>query len=111
MLIQRLHDLTSCLSTAIPIASDTDVLACFKDSPGLSVIPGEDAWETVVDPLLNRTIGFGRQTTEIAQFIRRGCFGMDGFCAWIEICINELGIDASLLEMRLERVFDAMKFL
>lgn len=110
-LIRRLSTMTSRLSSAIPIALETDVLARFKDSPLLAVLPNEDPWESVIDPLLNQTIGFGVQSTEIAQFIRRGPMGMDGFCRWIEICLMDLKIDASLLEMRLERVFDAMKIL
>lgn len=110
-LVQKLYDLTSCLPDTIPIAGETDVLACFKDDPCNAILPGEDPWETHIDPQLNRVIGFGKTPQEIALFIRRGRLGMDGFCAWIEICVSDLNIQPHMLELRLERVFEAMKLL
>jgi len=110
-LVQRLYDCTSQLPHSVPIACEADVLACFKDSPCTAVLPGDDPWETLVDPQLNRAIGFGKTPSEIATFIRRGPLGMDGFCRWIETCVSDLNIQPQLLELRLERVFKAMESL
>jgi hypothetical protein len=40
------------------------------------MLPGEDAWEDVVDPAFNQVIGFGMTTVEIMGFIQCGEYGM-----------------------------------
>lgn len=72
---------------------------------------GEDPWESVIDPSLNRVIRFGTTTHQIADILRRGPFGIDGFCRWITICMAELKIPPGLLEGKLERIFDVLKLL
>jgi hypothetical protein len=41
------------------------------------VLPGQDAWEDIIDPTFNHVIGFGMSTPEIAALIRRGEYEMD----------------------------------
>jgi hypothetical protein len=110
-LVRKLRNLTSRLPTAVPMASGTDAMACFRGNPSAAVQAGEDPWESVIDPQLNRVIGFGKKPEEIARIIRRGPLGMDGFCTWIEHAIFDLRTSPELLELRIERVFDAMKLL
>lgn len=99
------------LPDSVPIGQDTEPFAVFSGNPRDLIAAEDDPWEDVIDPSLNRVIGFGTSTRQIADMIRRGPLGIDGFCRWIEICMVELKISPELLEMRLERVFDALKLL
>jgi hypothetical protein len=108
LLISRLRNLAANLPASVPLGSENEPLSCFATSPVDSIPPGEDAWESVINPTLDRVIGFGKSTPEIASFIRRGPLGMDGFCNWITACIEDLGISTDILEGRLERVMQAM---
>ena len=107
-LLSRLRILTANLPLSVPVGCQGEPLACFAVDPEDLVQAGQDAWEDVVDPTFNQVIGFGRTTVEIAGFIRRGEYGMDGFCNWTESCLERLNIAPPLLEMRLERVVQAM---
>jgi hypothetical protein len=109
--LQRLQDLATRLPSSIPLGQISDTIAIFSHDPRLNLVTDEDPWETLVDPTLNRVIGYGKQTVEIAGLIRRGEYGIDGFCNYIKICINDLNIAPALLETRLERVADAVKLL
>ena len=70
--------------------------------------PRSDTWEDVINPAFNHIIGFRLTTVQLTSPIRWGHYGMDGFCEWTAMCINVLHIPA-LLEMRVERVINAMK--
>jgi hypothetical protein len=107
-LLTRLHTLAVNLPLSIPIGSQDEPLGCFAVNPKDLILADQDAWEDVIDPMFNQVIGFGKSTLEIAAFIRRGEYGMDGFCKWTAVCVEQLGIPLSLLEMRLERVIQAM---
>jgi hypothetical protein len=114
-MLQRFRALVSNLPPSVPTACPTDVLAQFGGDLLAMARPvinaGEDPWEVVIDPLLNRTIGYGKSVVQIAEIVKRGDLGMDGFCNWISVCLDELKISPSLLEMKLERIFDAMVLL
>ena len=112
------HPLVSCLRavcaslpSSVPVGQESEPFAAFSGDPRDSIVAGDDPWESVVDPCLNRVIGFGMSTHQIADTIRRGPYGIDGFCQWIEICMVKLKISPELLEIRLERVLDALKLL
>ena len=107
-LISRLRNLTANLPASVPLGSKNEHLSCFATSPIDSITPGEDAWESVVNPTLDHVIGFGKSTPEIALFIRHGPLGMDKVCNWITVCIEDLGISTDILEERLEHVMQTM---
>jgi hypothetical protein len=79
-LLAQLHTLTANLPLSVPIGNRDEPLGCFSVNPEDLVLTGQDAWEEVVDPTFNQVIGYGKSTLEIAAFIRRGEYGMDGFC-------------------------------
>ena len=106
--LSRLYSLTANLPQSIPIGNQNEPLGCFAVNPQDLILPGQDAWEDVIDPTFNRVIGFGKSTPEIAALIRRGEYGMDGFCNWTKLCIENLEISSLLLETRLDRVMQAM---
>jgi hypothetical protein len=107
-LITRLRALAASLPTSVPIGTDNDEFACFAVDPTTMVQPGNDPWEDVVNPTYDRVIGFGRSALDIVGLIRRGQYGMEGFCNWSEACIERLDISPSLLEGRLGKVMQAM---
>jgi hypothetical protein len=107
-LLSRLNALVASLPVSIPIGKRDEPLACFATNPQDLVLPSQDAWEDVIDPTFNCVVGFGKSTPEIAALIQCGKYGMDGFCKWTTACIKQLGIPLSVLEMRLERVMQAM---
>jgi hypothetical protein len=108
MLLSQLQTLTKNLPTSIPLSTIAEPLTSFAVNPKDLVEDRKDAWETVVDPTFNRVIGFGVTTAQIAGFIRRGPYGMDGFCSWTESCFQTLNIALSLLEGQIERIMLAM---
>jgi hypothetical protein len=110
-LVSRLRTASARLPESVPVGQYSDPFAVFSGDPRDSIVANDDPWESVIDPCLNRVIGFGVSTHQIADIIRRGPFGIDGFCRWIEICMLDLKISPELLEMKLERVFDALNLL
>src|ERR1700736_2851977 len=54
--------------------------------------------KTPSNPTYDCMIGFGTSALDIAGLIRRGQYGMEGFCNWSEACIEQLDIQPSLLE-------------
>lgn len=107
--ITRLRNLTDNLPITVPLGVNNEPLSSFATSPVHSIPPGKDAWESLVKPMLDRLVGFGKSTTEIGSFIRRGPLGTGGFCDWISVCIEDLGISTDILETRLERIMQAMR--
>ncbi|KDR81053.1 hypothetical protein GALMADRAFT_91766 [Galerina marginata CBS 339.88] len=63
----------------------------------------------MVDQALNRVIGYGATVDEISMLIRRGQFGMDGLCCWLEKCVSTLRIEEVLLENKVNRLVEAMR--
>lgn len=108
-ILARLQRAAETLPLGVPAGCADDVLAQFKHLPQ-KPSDGSDPWE-VVDPILNNLIGYGASKLQIAQLVRRGKYGMTSFCTWINACVIDLGIDIRLLEEKLERLIDAMKFL
>ena len=76
----------------------------------LEVEAGQDPWESL-DPALNIAIGYSVSVEEIARIIRRGGYGMDGMYRWLDKCVVELKVDEKLLEMKIQRLIDAMVLL
>jgi hypothetical protein len=107
-LLMRLRTYTQNLPLSIPLGTPSDPFANFSSNPEDLIKPGSDAWEHVIDPAFNRVIGFGLTTAQLADLIKWGHYGMDGFCEWTATCINVLHIAPALLETRVERVIDAM---
>ena len=98
-IIQHLVQLTSTLPNAIDKAGPDNILVCFNSNPRLDVVDNEDVYEKFVDGMLNNTIGYRKTPQDLVPIIHRGPWGMDGFCQWIGICVNEMGVSVALLEV------------
>ena len=114
-LLKQLKNVISRLPLSVPVATQSDDLAVFSGDPRIMASSSEDGWEdlweSALDPLLNRVIGYGRPIAEVLGIIRRGAMGMDGFCRWIQICLEDILIPTSLLETKVERMIEAMNSL
>jgi len=106
-LLEKLRQVINNLPHSVQLGASTDILARFSGDPHSELEEGDEAWE-MVDRALNRVIGFGATIEEISRMIRRGEFGMDGMLNWLTICIRQLNIDEVLLEMKIERLIEAM---
>ncbi|KAF9473610.1 hypothetical protein BDN70DRAFT_937308 [Pholiota conissans] len=107
LLQDLLHTIQS-LPTSIPVGLPSDDLGALFYSPKDLLQDGEDAWEDVINPTLDRLLGFGIDSTALQALIRRGDFGMDGVYRYFKTCICELSIDAGLLEGKIGRLIEAM---
>ncbi|KAI0054949.1 hypothetical protein BV25DRAFT_1816306, partial [Artomyces pyxidatus] len=106
-LIPRLRVAATRLPVDVPLATSQDVLARFSGLPHLEVEDDQDPWE-YADRALNAVIGYGATVSEIADLMRRGPFGIDGLCAWLEGCVRDMGINPVLLEGKITRLLDAI---
>ena len=109
-LVDRLRAATRMLPVTVRVGTEDDVLAQFSSAPFVDPSEYDDAWE-MVDKTLNGAIGYGTSVAAVSAIIRRGRFGMDGLCDWLETCILEYGIDPNLLEGKVQRLLDAMSLL
>ena len=110
-LLERLYALTSTLPASITMAGVRDVLVCFAVDPCCELDDGDDLYKVCVDHTLSNAVGYEKGVVEVAHIIHQGALGMDSFCKWIQICLVNVGIAVALLEVRVERVCDAMKLL
>ena len=109
-LIAQLRAATSQLPSAVALATSADELAHFSGDPKEESQTYGDPWE-MVDRALNRVVGYGRTTADIARLVRRGPNGMDGLCNWLSVCVEKLDIDPALLEGKMKRLLDAVTLL
>lgn len=66
----------------------------------------EDAYE-VIDPVLNNAIGYGMSVDSLVKIVRRGPWGIDGFCDWLVANFTHFSLDPILIEARLQKLCDA----
>jgi hypothetical protein len=106
-LLTELARIAQTLPSSIPLAVPTDALAAYSGDPRMELDTDDDPWE-MVDRTLNRTLGYGKTTSEIAALIRRGPLGIDGMVNWLRRAVFDLKINESLLEHKVRRLIDAM---
>jgi hypothetical protein len=106
-LLVDLREASCLLPDSVPEGRAGDELAVFSTKLQLDPLL-DDHWEAL-DPVLNGFLGWGKSKENIKLLIRRGAFGMDGFCNWIETAVNEGGISEVLLKDKLARLLEAMQ--
>ena len=92
------------------VGTEVDILARFSGTPFVDLDEYDDTWE-MVDRTLNEVIGYNMSVAAVSAIIRRGKFGMDGLCNWLETCISEYGINPELLEGKVDRLLDVINLL
>jgi hypothetical protein len=92
------------LPSIVPEGKDHDVFAIFVSEDPSAVVPegmsDEDAWEQVLDPMLNRVFQ-GVTDDELGMLVRRGRRGVDGFASFMMFWI-ERGV--GIFEPRVDRL-------
>ncbi|KAH9925085.1 hypothetical protein B0H21DRAFT_826674 [Amylocystis lapponica] len=109
-LIRRLRRLASNLPEMVPLGHPEDVLAQFVNFDPAAALASqecEDAWEAV-NKALDNTIGYRKSIPELISIVRRGAYGITGFCARLEAICNDYNIDGVLLEGRLNNLSTAV---
>jgi hypothetical protein len=101
-------DTSENLPDTVPLGLPEDSLAALSYSPKDLLLDDQDAWEDVVNPTLDRILGFGVTSDAIRDLIRRGRYGMDSVYRYFHTCVHDLGIHAGLFEGKIERLLAAM---
>ncbi|KAF8198428.1 hypothetical protein BJ912DRAFT_1074363 [Pholiota molesta] len=107
-LLRELHRAIVSLPSTIPLATSSGALAGFAYNPTAFLEDGQDAWEEVVNPALDRVLGFGADAASIRALVYRGDYGMDGLYRYLQACVSDLKIDAGLFEGKIRRLIEAM---
>lgn len=108
-ILQRFYRTIQSLPQTVPIGVPLDPLAALSCLPKDLIFDGQDAWEDVVNPMLDRLLGFGMTKDDVHDLIRRGQYGMDGVFRYFHSCICDLDIHAGLLEGKIDCLVDAIK--
>ncbi|KAI0042726.1 hypothetical protein FA95DRAFT_1682348 [Auriscalpium vulgare] len=106
-LIPSLRAAAATLPSSVPLATYGDTLSRFSGEPRSELDPDDEPWE-YVDKTLNVAIGYGVTSAQLADILRRGPLGLDALCNWLEKCVQDLDINAVLLEGKIQRLLDAI---
>ncbi|KAJ6552379.1 hypothetical protein B0H10DRAFT_1968424 [Mycena sp. CBHHK59/15] len=97
----------------VPLARTDDFLSTFATNPSLSILEGEDPWESFVHDQIDSLLVLPQSATrrnavQLSEIIRHGPLGMAGFYKWLRACLFELNVPAGVFEHRVERIISAM---
>lgn len=106
--LQELHRTIQTLPESVAAGLPSDTLSVFFTPAKDLLLDGQDAWEDVVNPTLDRVFGFGTSEEAVRALVRRGPYGMDGVYRYLASCISDLNINAGLFEGKVERLLKAM---
>ena len=84
----------------IPEAKSSNELAGYNQSAALLACSGilqDEIWENI-NPGLDRMLGFGRPKGEIQKLVQCGEMGVQGFCEYLKVLIDDGGIVGGLIE-------------
>jgi hypothetical protein len=110
-ILDQLRGAIGSIPSNVPEAKSSDELAGYNRSTALSAcsgIPQEEIWENI-NPGLDRMLGFGRPKSEIQDLIRRGKMGVQGFCEYLEVLVDEGGIMGGLIEGKVSTLIEAIE--
>jgi hypothetical protein len=93
----------------LPDASETDDIAVFAQNIPTDM-DRDDAWESLLDPLLNRFLGFGRPIESISASLRGGDKGLNAMARYLREFVGRYRIDGALLEGKVLRLIEAIEF-
>jgi hypothetical protein len=109
-LLTRLRIISKALPLSVPEGAIDDQLAVLSGDFSLEVatINPDMLWE-YINKATDRVFGYGMGVQELSALIRRGRYGMDGVCTWLEHAVVKLGSEAILLEGRIGLLIEAME--
>ena len=110
-IVDRLRQASKRINLNIPIAEEGDEISTYAGRGNAEAhcagVSNDEVWE-VINPGLDRLLGFGRPRNEIQSIIRRGPNGIDGFCNYLEYLIAEKGLKGGLIEGKVSALIDAI---
>jgi hypothetical protein len=108
-LLTKLEKSISNLPQILPDTSETDEIAVFTQKVPTDM-DRDDAWEFLLDPLLNRFLGFGRTIESISASLRGGEKGLTAMAQYLREFVAQYQIDGALLEGKMLRLIEAIEF-
>ena len=110
-IVDRLRLAAQTIKLDIPIAEEGDEISMYAGRANAEAhcigVDDEEVWE-IINPALDRLLGFGRPMNEIQSIIRRGPKGIDGFCEYLQYLIAEKGLKGGLIEGKVSVLIDAI---
>ena len=70
-------------------------------------IPNNKVWE-IVNPGLDRLLGFGRTLNDIQSIVLRGPLGVLGLLEYLTYLVEEKGVDGGLIKEKINVLIDAI---
>ena len=94
----------------LPEASERDELAVFAQHIPTDMNQ-DDAWESLLDPLLNRFLGFGRSIESISEALRGGEMGLVAMARFLRTFVARYHVEGlgALLEGKLNQLMKAIE--
>ena len=95
----------------ILVAGPSDALSGYSKAGAATTydtVNNEEIWE-MVNPGLDRLLGFGKSKEEVCSLLRRGPRGVTGLCSYFEYLVEEKGVVGELLEGKINILLEAMK--
>jgi hypothetical protein len=110
-LLLRLKDAERTMDSNIPIGQQGDEIAAYGKVSAMAQcldIPNDEVWE-VVNPGLDRLLGFGRALDDIqSSIIRRGPLGVLWLLEYLTYLVEEKGINGGLIEGKINVLIDGI---
>lgn len=94
----------------IPIAGLDDEISGFgrvRAEAECRGVADDEVWK-MVNPGLDRFLGFGRSLEDIGAMVRRGELGVQSFCQYLTYLVEEKEIGGNLLEGKVKVLIDAI---
>jgi len=107
-LLTKLEKSISNLPKTLPDASEADEIAIFAQNVPTDM-DRDDAWESLLDPLLNHFLGFGRSIESISALLRGGDKGLIAMARYLWEFVRQYQIDGALLEGKVLRLIEAIE--
>ena len=109
-LMTELKEAEDRMGLMIPLGKEGDEISSYNVEQAMGECMGRDKdaiWE-LINPDLDRFLGFGRPASEIQFLPHRGNMGMTGFRGYLTHLIEEGGVGGVMLEGKVERLIDAI---
>ena len=107
-LLTKLEKSISDLPKTLPAVTEADEIAIFTQNVP-SDMDRDDAWELLLDPLLNWFLGFGRPIEVISVSLRGGDKGLTAMAWYLREFVAWYRIDGALLEGKVLWLIEAIE--
>ncbi|KAK0467600.1 hypothetical protein IW261DRAFT_1612940 [Armillaria novae-zelandiae] len=107
-LLLKIRDRVPLLPHSVDVGTLDDELAQFSVNPSLKMEDRDSDASVYVHDALAPLFGYNTSVESVQSLIRRGNYGIEGLCNWIESSIVNLGVDGVLLESILNKILQAI---